>query len=142
MTILEKREACTRLAWACLHRPYRWTGDDPGEGFDCSGFIVYLLQSIGLLPWKGDWSAQGLFDEFRQHRLSPANAQEGCLIFFGKSETEISHVEYCLSDELMIGASGGGSTTTTEAEAWRQNAYLRIKPIRIHHDTVAAVNPF
>lgn len=116
----------TQLAWRFVGLPYMWGGDDPVAGFDCSGLCIELLKSVDRLPRDGDWTAAGLNGLFP----SVQQPQEGCLAFWTWGGPKIAHVEYCLSDRLTIGASGGGEGTLSTKEAIRQNAYTKIRPIR------------
>lgn len=115
---------------ALLYSPYVWGGDD-FSGWDCSGLAQELLKVGGGHPApQKDFTAQMLYDYFRQ----PANhmAQEpelGALVFYG-DPTRVEHVAVCLSKRLMIEAGGGGSKVTSVAEAIKANAYVRIRPIR------------
>jgi cell wall-associated NlpC family hydrolase len=131
----------TDVAWAFLGTPYRWGGDDPMEGFDCSGFVVEILKSVGILPRGGDWTAEGLKNKFKDKIVN--EPYQGCLVFWrSKHSTRIVHVEYCLDGEFTIGASGGGSTTTDEAAAARQNAYIKVRPFRSRSGLWGFVDPF
>ena len=49
------------MATALSYRgtPYVWGGDDP-SGFDCSGFVLECLKSVGLLPERADLTADRL----------------------------------------------------------------------------------
>ena len=116
----------TRLAWRFVGLPYLWGGDDPVAGFDCSGLCIELLKSVGRLPRDGDWTAAGLKERFPETKV----AQEGCLAFWTWGGSRIAHVEYCISDKLTVGASGGGEGTVGLKEAVRQNAYTKVRPIR------------
>jgi len=132
------KEISTRLAWHFVGTPYLWSGDDP-SGFDCSGLIVELLQSTGRLPNKGDWTAQMLCNRFKDNEVS--FAQEGCLVFWGKDKQNITHVEYCIDEDLSIGASGGGRETRTIQDAFKQNAYIKVRPFR-SRVPICFVNPY
>ena len=44
-----RKNMAFEIAWHLLGTPYRWGGDDPILGFDCSGFIVEILKSVGVL---------------------------------------------------------------------------------------------
>lgn len=121
--------------------PYRWGGDDPIDGYDCSGFVQELLSSVGHDP-KGDQTAQALFDYFNAMGRAEWNVHKiGALAFFGKDPTHISHVAMLLDEYRMIEAGGGGSQTTNRAEAAAQNAYIRIRPISNRSDLVAVLRP-
>lgn len=50
-------------ALSYLGTPYIWGGDDP-SGFDCSGFVIECLKSVGLLSENEDFTADGLYRKF------------------------------------------------------------------------------
>jgi hypothetical protein len=54
----------------------------------------------------------------------------------------VVHVEICLSEELSIGASGGGSKTKTIKDAIKQNAFIKIRPIHSRKNVWGYVNPY
>lgn len=132
---MDNRELCRRIAYEWLGRPYIWGGDDPIAGFDCSGFCIELLKSVGRLPRKGDWRAVQLYGMFP----SVPAPYLGCLVFWGDP---IHHVEFCLDGTLSIGASGGTSQTKTEADAIRMNAYIKIRPMASRPGIFGYVDPF
>ena len=134
-----KKEIVTKYAWHYLGIPYRWGGDD-FSGFDCSGLCMELLQAIGLVGRKEDLTAQGIYNRFQDKEVN--EPEEGCLVFYGIGKNHITHIEYCIDKDLSIGASGGGSGTLTVEDAIRQNAFIKIRPIRSRKDIVAYVNPF
>ena len=112
------RETALAIIGGYLGKPYRWGGDDPIAGFDCSGMMVDALQSSGDLPYPGDWTANGIMD-----RLSPSrivhHAQPGNLIFNRRDNGTASHIEMIyLRPDLSIGASGGGGGTGRIDPVW------------------------
>jgi len=108
-----------------LGLPYRWGGDDPVLGVDCSGYVSEILRATGdLKPWERLSSAQ-LFERFREFQsLTPPLA--GDLLFFGDP---ISHVAIARNAEFMYESGGGRNTTDTPEEAAKENAFVRIRPI-------------
>jgi len=131
-------ETATKVAWSFLGKPYIWGGDNPGDGFDCSGFVIEILKSVGRLPRVGDWTAAQLKTKFP----STPVAHEGCLVFYDNADGKITHVEYCLDNELSIGASGGGPITLTAADAIKQDAYIKIRPFATRMGLAGYCDPF
>jgi cell wall-associated NlpC family hydrolase len=135
-----KRRIAKKIAFSFLGKPYIWGGDDPIAGFDCSGEVIEILKSIGILPRKGDWTAEGLWNRFG--RCEVKKPYNGCLVFWTNRSGKISHVEYAINRELCIGASGGGSKTKTIEDAIKQNAYIKIRPWRSREEVKGFVDPF
>ena len=127
-------EIALRVAWSYVGTPYRWGGDD-FSGVDCSGLCIEILKSVGILPRKYDTTAKGLFKMFAAKQTN--NPSAGCLVFWGNP---IYHVEFCIDEQHTIGASGGGSKTLTKEDAIRDNAYVKVRPIRKGYTKI--VNPF
>lgn len=117
--------------------PYRWGGDDPIQGFDCSGLMLELLWSQGMGPGV-DTTAQGLREFYSKSQL--AIGQFGALAFYGTPQ-KATHVAFCLNHLLMVEAGGGGSTTVNEDIAAKQNAVVRIRPTRKRKDLIGFVLP-
>ena len=117
--------------------PYKWNGKTP-RGFDCSGLVCEILQSVGILPDGTTLNSRGLYNHFASTQVE--KIQAGCLLFFGKPK--ISHVAMAIDDELMIEAGGGGSTTKNLADAILKRAFVRRRRIDRRSDLVAICNPF
>ncbi len=133
------REVAVRVAWASYGKPYIWGGDDAIAGFDCSGYCIEILQSVGILP-SGDWTAAGLWSRFASSRVDEPS--EGCLVFWKTGSGHIRHIEFCIGGGLSLGASGGGSRTKTEADAIRHNAFIKVRPIEGRGTVAGFVDPF
>ena len=128
-------------ALSFVGQPYRWGGDDTINGFDCSGLIQEILAAVGMDP-PGDQTAQGLYAYFLPRQMLTSNAlAAGALCFYGASEDRITHVGFSLGNGCMVEAGGGNSRTQTRADAARQNAYVRVRPIQHRHDLVAVIIP-
>jgi hypothetical protein len=82
---------------------YRWGGEDPATGMDCSGLVQYVYGSLGVeLPRvAADQSRVG------QRVASLNDARPGDLVFFG---TPAHHVGIYLGDGKMIDAPRAGKT--------------------------------
>lgn len=133
------RSKAVEYAYSLLHVPYRWRGDDPLAGFDCSGFIHEILQAVGLEPHGFDSTANGLYERFKQHEV--ASDYGGCLVFWFTAGAAI-HVMLAIGDGLCIGATGGGKATDSIEAAIAQNAYVKIRPIGYRGDDYMIVDPF
>jgi len=140
--LIHKLQIAEKVAWSLHGLPYRWGGDDPVEGFDCSGLCIEILKSVGILPREGDWTAAGLYEKFTEARCQ--NPRLGCLAFWwNNAKTRIIHVEFCLDSKHTMGASGGGSETTSADAAAAQNAYIKHRPIDFSHPRLAGfMDPF
>lgn len=123
-----------------LGTPYKWGGSNPVEGFDCSGFVQWVLKSSGSDP-KGDQTAQALYNELTKKR-SPTNQQKlGTIVFYGESVTKITHVAIAIDPYRVIEAGGGDSLTITREDAAKANACVRIRLVNARNDLVARVHP-
>lgn len=141
---MNEREIALKVAWHYLGTPYIWAGDDP-SGFDCSGLVIECLKSSGILPRKGDWTAAALFKLFRWGWVDGSwRSRGGDLVFWHRAEDKeaIIHVEMMIDSHRSIGASGGGAATTTIAEAWRANAFVKIRPIVSRPHCAGILNPY
>ena len=107
---------------------YSWGGDDP-EGFDCSGLVVESLKSVGLMNRKDDLTADGLYRRYGKWNTLLPNY--GCLVFWMNDENHVTHVEIAISTKYSIGASGGTSRTRTKADAMKDGAFIKIRPIKL-----------
>jgi len=116
------------VAWEQLGRPYIWGGDDPG-GFDCSGLVCECLRSVGILKDRDRLTAHGLMLAF--DKANQRHPHGGCLLFRTRRDGHATHVTICLDNQYHIGASGGGSDVDTEAEAWEQNAFVKLRPLPV-----------
>ena len=121
--------------------PYVWGGSNPMTGFDCSGFMQWVLQSVGVDP-QGDQTAQALHDILLKSGGIPLkNPQAGAICFYGKTPTAITHTSMCVSEHQIIEAGGGGSSTTSALEAAKHDACVRVRPIDGRKDLVEIVLP-
>lgn len=139
---MDKKALALDIAKKFLNLPYRWGGNDPMEGFDCSGLVIEILKSVGKFPLNKDTTAHGLSLLYPETGIYGP----GTLVFWDwNGDKRADHVEMIVyvddSGEIFtIGASGGDNTTTNMTNAQAQDAYVKIRPLRDGY--FKAVNPF
>lgn len=84
-----------------LGAKYTYGGSSPKAGFDCSGFITYVLNQSGKSTVR--MTAAGFYSS----STKVSKPQVGDLVFFsGTSKQNISHVGIYIGNNKMISASG------------------------------------
>lgn len=99
-------------AWALAQvgTPYRWGGETPGAGFDCSGLVQAAWAAAGVrLP-------RVAADQFAAGPLLPAAAtlQAGDLVFFGAPGGGVTHVGMVVAPGQMVDAPHTGTVVRVE----------------------------
>ncbi len=84
---LKMRKEITDYAKKFVGTHYKYAGQSPGTGFDCSGFTSYVMKGFGvtLSPASAAQSTTG-------RKVPLDRALPGDLLFFGESEKKIQHV--------------------------------------------------
>ncbi len=127
-------------ALSTLNIPYRIGGSNPMAGFDCSGLVIYILQSAGVLDHGQDMTAQGLFDWFSRKGYVNKTGF-GALAFYGKSAKEITHVGFQIDNSRMVHAGSGDFSTNTLETAIKQSAFVKVSPVYYRTDYIASILP-
>ncbi|MBC7202930.1 MAG: C40 family peptidase [Pusillimonas sp.] len=102
------------LAGAALEHlgvDYKFGGDEPDTGFDCSGLVIYAAEkSLGLkLPRRSaEIARQGI--EVKQSEL-----RKGDLVFFNTLGSRFSHVGIYLGDKKFVHAPRRGAQVRVES---------------------------
>jgi len=133
------REMAVKYAWCWVRTPYKWGGDD-FSAMDCSGFVVEILQGVGILGLNRDYTANDLMEIFRSNVV--AQGYGGCLAFWTDKQGRATHVMLMVDAEHVIGAAGGGSSTTTASDAVRDNAFVKLRPLSYRKTTPVIIDPF
>lgn len=164
-------ELMTKVAWSYIGDFYKWGGVTPGGGFDCSGLASEILKSVGFIKRSERLTAVGIYDRFYQIgtvqnveegcfvfwgkklQLLGNNLfaiDDGVTRLLSSSDLSrvsrdkkflITHVEYAISNTHTIGASGGGSNTTTIAQAILDSAFVKVRPIERADRYIVAIMP-
>ena len=122
--------------------PYLWAGDD-FAGFDCSGLILEVLKSVGLIRPNVDMTADRLYRWFNHNRTVKPGS--GKLVFWFTSDIRSNkaiHVEMMIDNDHTIGASGGGSATVTIQDAIKHNAFVKMRPLNYRGSNFKICDPF
>jgi cell wall-associated NlpC family hydrolase len=85
-----------------LGTPYRWGGESPATGFDCSGLMQYAFKQLGVnIPRVSQ-------DQYRSGQQVPREAlQPGDLVFFSKAG-DVHHVGMYVGDGKFLHAPRTG----------------------------------
>ncbi len=117
--------------------PYKYAGEIPSTGFDCSGFTKYVYGKIGVeLPHNAQ--LQSLFDG---ENISIDNAEPGDLIFFGneyENSHHTSHAGIYFSDDSgelkVIHCVSGGVSIDGNNTSW--DLYWKEKVLYVKRLTI------
>ena len=96
----------TEHALAMIGTPYRYGGDSPETGFDCSGLVHYSYSMSGVSVPR---TSQAQFRAARKVALS--NARPGDLMFFQDQE-KLSHVGIYVGDGMFVHAPSSGRSVS------------------------------
>lgn len=79
--------------------PYRWGGENPSTGMDCSAYVRWVYAHLGVrLP-------RTAHEQFRT--VQPTNQyRTGNLLFFSENRQKITHVGIYIGRGYMLHASG------------------------------------
>jgi cell wall-associated NlpC family hydrolase len=102
-----------------LNVRYRWGGDSPQTGFDCSGLVRYVVQhALGLVLPREARAMARVGEAISREELRP-----GDLVFFNTRRRPYSHVGIYVGDRRFIHAgSRGGRVEVVDmrADYWQR----------------------
>lgn len=107
-----KVQSLLRRAMTLLGTPYRWGGNSPDNGFDCSGLVSYVFRTaLGVeLPRVSREMAREASAELINDRGSLA---AGDLVFFGR-KGRVDHVGIYVGDGRFLHAPSSGKDVRTD----------------------------
>ncbi|TAL94512.1 MAG: peptidoglycan endopeptidase [Paraburkholderia sp.] len=100
------REEISIQAMSLVGVPYRWGGNTPDSGFDCSGLVRYVVSraaSVNLPRTTADMSSRG-------ESVEPDEIATGDLIFFNTTGRPHSHVGIYVGKLRFVNAPSTGGT--------------------------------
>ena len=117
----EKFAKMIREAEKYLGRPYVWGGASPSTGFDCSGFVSWVINNCGNGWNVGRQTAEGLRGCCAY--VSPAEAKPGDLIFFQNTYPTpgASHVGIYVGNNMMIHCGDPIQYSNISSQYWQQH---------------------
>lgn len=125
------QEEVSIQAMSLVGVPYRWGGNTPDSGFDCSGLVRYVLSrsaSVELPRTTGEMSLRG-------KSIEPDQIAPGDLIFFNTTGRPHSHVGIYVGKMRFVNAPSTGGTVridylTNPYWAKRFDGIRRVAPVR------------
>ncbi len=85
---------------------YKWGGNTPESGLDCSGFVRYVFQnSLNIVLPRTALNMSRMGDNIEKEELKP-----GDLVFFNTLKRQFSHVGIYLGDNRFIHSPRKGRT--------------------------------
>ena len=105
-----------------LGTPYRYAGNDKGEGVDCSGLVVQVYLTVYGIPLER--RSADIFDK-NCTPINKSDLRQGDLVFFDTSKKGgISHVGIYLRDNYFVHASSSrGVMVSNLTQPYWQNHY-------------------
>ena len=97
-----QRKIIVQHAIKSLGLPYKWGGQSPKTGFDCSGLIVYTHQKANIIIPR---TAKAQFD--KGNIVAKQNLQVGDLVFFTSPEKNF-HVGIYIGEGWFVHAPNKG----------------------------------
>lgn len=105
-----RRNELVLVALSQIGAPYRWGGNSPMTGFDCSGLVVYVYQQVlrVVLP-------RTTFAQARGARSIPTEALRlADLVFYNTLGPAFSHVGLYIGNERFVHAPNANDVVRIE----------------------------
>ncbi len=112
------REASVAQAMLLVNTPYRYGGNTPEGGFDCSGLVHYVFGQVAAgaarrLPRStAQWAAATV-------PVDESALQRGDLVFFNTSGTPFSHMGIYVGGGQFVHAPSTGGTVRKDSVSSR-----------------------
>ena len=105
-SVFERTHNLVLNAMGFMGIPYKFGGSTPEAGFDCSGFVQYVVrQAAGLVLPRSSFDQIRLGTSVTRDELQP-----GDLVFFNTMRATASHVGIYIGENRFIHAPSTGKT--------------------------------
>jgi cell wall-associated NlpC family hydrolase len=107
-------------AMSLVGTPYRYGGNTPDGGFDCSGLVGYVFRDAAGLSLPRSSAAMS---ELGERKLAGDTLQSGDLVFF-RAHRRISHVGIYVGERRFVHAPNSGGTVrldSLDGPWWREH---------------------
>lgn len=108
------------IAASMVGKPYRYGGNNPGKGFDCSGLVQYSYERAGIKNVSRTTDAQ----RQQTRKVSLSNISRGDLVFFNQEGKFASHVGIYLGNNRFVHAPSSGKSVRIDvfdAPYWKKH---------------------
>jgi cell wall-associated NlpC family hydrolase len=102
--LTEKASGIIDYALSLTGVPYKFGGNDPEKGLDCSGFVKNVFREAAGLSLPHNALAISLVGD----KIQPGELQPGDLVFFKTMRRAFSHVGIYLGDNKFVHAATRG----------------------------------
>ena len=109
--------------------PYRWGGNTPDSGFDCSGLIKYVYNDAAGISLPRTTREMIVM---RAQSIGQDKLQTGDLLFFATNGgSQVSHAGIYVGEGRFVHAPATGGTVKLDSlnKAYWQRAYLNAKRV-------------
>jgi cell wall-associated NlpC family hydrolase len=100
-------EQVVRVAAGMIGTPYKYGGEDPHKGFDCSGLVFYSFDQLGVEVPRTAADQRHAAAPVARDELTP-----GDLVFFRSSARRVDHVGIYAGAGKFIHAPSKGAVVT------------------------------
>jgi len=108
--VLDKANGIVSNALGMVGIKYKWGGNSPSTGFDCSGFVRYVYaNALGVLLPRRSMDMVNI-----GQRVSLSDLMPGDLVFFKNKRGSYAHVGIYVGDNKFIHAPRSGRNIEVE----------------------------
>jgi cell wall-associated NlpC family hydrolase len=108
--------------------PYRYGGNTPAGGFDCSGLVGFVFRDAANVALPR--STRELID-IDAHNVDRDSLQPGDLVFFNPRGGRVSHIGIYVGEDRFVHAPATGGTVRLDSlnSAYWRKAYVSAKRV-------------